>query len=160
MTTNTFAVTRLPFSMRAWYISSQRLFLFCSIYRKLGYSRPAIFRRPGGGVDDRDTSSRHGDERGYTYSSDRRCGAARYGTPLFLIRLSPLQVINNFRPPMPLGNRVLRECGSFWRSPLHNLLENKRDKSRNAFRSSLRFCESPLHNEWLHLLTAFNVPSN
>lgn len=25
-----------------------------------------------------------------------------------------LQVINNFRPPMPLGNRVLRECGSFW----------------------------------------------
>lgn len=23
-----------------------------------------------------------------------------------------LQVINNFRPPLPLGNRVLRECGS------------------------------------------------
>ncbi|KAF7381249.1 hypothetical protein HZH68_016124 [Vespula germanica] len=22
-------------------------------------------------------------------------------------------VINNFRPPLPLGNRVLRECGSF-----------------------------------------------
>jgi hypothetical protein len=28
-------------------------------------------------------------------------------------------VINNFRPPMPLGNRVLRECGSFWSSAAH-----------------------------------------
>lgn len=43
---------------------------------------------------------------------DRR----NYG-PVFLIP-APVcrlfQVINNFRPPMPLGNRVLRECGSFW----------------------------------------------
>jgi hypothetical protein len=39
--------------------------------------------------------------------------AARHGTLLFLIPFSSSQVINNFRPPMPLGNRVLRECGSF-----------------------------------------------
>lgn len=24
------------------------------------------------------------------------------------------QLVNNYRPPLPLGNRVLRECGAMW----------------------------------------------
>lgn len=50
-----------------------------------------------------------------------------------------LQVINNFRPPMPLGNRVLRECGSFWACSLTMMHrdqsisgEKRRERSETA----------------------------
>lgn len=32
------------------------------------------------------------------------------------------QLVNNYRPPLPLGNRVLRECGAMWDDGPVNLI--------------------------------------
>lgn len=53
-----------------------------------------------------------------------------YNLDLFFFSDTP-QVINNFRPPLPLGNRVLRECGSFWGSaPARKIRRDERDRKR------------------------------
>lgn len=106
LTADASAAMRLPFSSRQMHITYNESIFFSGRYTWTAQRPVVIFRYPRCRRPRHVVSATSGD----IFWIDR---APRHTLVFNFVRFSFLQVINNFRPPMPLGNRVLRECGSF-----------------------------------------------